>query len=170
MPSAVEATANLGNVITANRTVTITDPNGHNVGSVNLNAPAGIGYTIAAAPPPTTDGEPAPFGGLRFFRFGGQTASINVTSGNHTISAPITYSTNTTWNVTAAASTLHLTGPSTFDNGAAITKAGPGTVEAVRVVAAGLTVTGGTGASPQTARQARRARSAPSMRPAADST
>ncbi len=138
VPSAVEATANFGPVAT-NKTVTITDPNGHNVGSVNFNTAAGTGYTIAAGPGGTT----AFNNGLRLVRFTGS-ASMNVTSGNHTISAPITYASNTIWNVAAAGSTLRLTGASTFETGATLTKTGPGTVEAKQVLAGGLTVSAGT--------------------------
>jgi hypothetical protein len=139
VPSAVEATANFGNVINANRTITITDPNGHNLGTANFNSTAGIGYTIAAGAGGTT----AFNNGLRFFRFGGASAAINVTGGNHEISAPITYSTNTVWNV-AGGSTLRLTGASTFDNNAALTKSGAGSVETRQVLAQGLTVNAGT--------------------------
>jgi hypothetical protein len=132
-PSAVEATANFGPVITANRTVTITDPAGHNISTVNFNSGAGIGYTVAGAGT----------AGLRFFRFGGQQALINVAGGNHEISAPVNYSTNTTWNV-ASGARLRLTGPATFENTATLTKSGAGLVETNVLRAPGLTINAGT--------------------------
>ena len=133
VPSAVEATANFPAIITQNRTITITDPEGHNVATVSLNASAGIGYTIA------NTGSL----GLRFARFNGGQALINVAGGNHDITAPVTYATPTTWNV-AAGARLRLTGASTFENEAALTKTGPGLVETNSIQAAGIAVNEGT--------------------------
>ena len=133
VPSAVEATANLPAIITTNRTVTITDPAGHNVGTANLNAGAGIGYTIA------NTGSL----GLRFTRFNGGQALINVGGGNHDITAPVNYATNTTWNV-AAGARLRLTGATTFENNAALTKSGAGLVEVNTIQAGGIAVNQGT--------------------------
>jgi hypothetical protein len=133
VPSAVEATANFPAIITANRTVTITDPAGHNVGSVNLNAGAGLGYTIA------NTGSL----GLRFTRFNGGQALINVGGGNHDITAPVNYASNTTWSV-AAGARLRLTGATTFENNSALTKTGAGLVEVNTIQAGGIAVNEGT--------------------------
>jgi hypothetical protein len=132
VPSAVEATANFPSIITANRTITITDTDGHNLGTLNLNAPSGVGYTIANS---------GTFG-LRFTRFNGGQALVNVAGGTHQITAPVNYATNTTWTV-AGGATLRLTGASTFENSATLTKTGAGLVETNSVKAGGLFVNEG---------------------------
>ena len=61
---------------------------------------AGIGYTIRRAPAAV---------GAALRAFNGGQALINVTGGNHEITAPVNYATNTTWNV-ASGARLRLTG------------------------------------------------------------
>ena len=53
------------------------------------------------------------------------------------------YATNTTWNV-AAGARVRLTGATTFENAAVLTKTGPGLVEVNTIQAGGLAVNGGT--------------------------
>jgi hypothetical protein len=126
VPNAVGVEAVLGGVITAPRTVTVDGPIA--VGTLSFdNAQT---YTVAGAGPLTLDATSGD-------------AKINVVSGNHTISAPITLADNAVITVTPAASTLTLTGALTA-TGRNLTKAGAGTLALPNVRATGLTIGGGT--------------------------
>jgi hypothetical protein len=126
VPNAAGIEAAFGSVITAPRTVTVDVP--ITVGSLNFdNANA---YTIAGTNTLTLDATSGD-------------AQINVVSGSHTISAPVTLTDNTTITVTPAASNLSITGALTA-TGRNLTKVGAGTVTLNNVRAAGLSVNGGT--------------------------
>jgi len=125
VPNAVGVEAVFGGVITAPHTVTVDIP--ITVGRIDFeNANA---YTIAGTNALTLDvssGE----------------AQLNVKSGSHTISAPVTLADNTLVTVTPAASNLSITGALNA-GGRNLTKAGAGTLTVNNVRAAGLSVNGG---------------------------
>jgi hypothetical protein len=126
VPNAAGLEAAFAGAITAPRTVTVN--NTITVGGLFFdNAQA---YTIAGTNPLTLD-------------VASGDAQINVASGSHTISAPLTLADNTTVTVTPAASNLALTGTLTAA-GQNLTKAGAGTLTVSNVRAAGLTIGGGT--------------------------
>src|SRR5206468_7311389 len=82
-----------GSVITAQRTVTLDSP--RTLGKLTFDNPAG--YVLAGTSALTLSTTSGP-------------ASITVSSGSHTISAPLTLASNTNINVVPAASVLSVTG------------------------------------------------------------
>ena len=126
VPNAVDATANFGTIITATRTVTVDAP--QTVGTINFSSP--LGYVVGGASPSS----------ITLAVSSGQ-ASINVTAGSNTISAPVILSNDTT--ITSAAGTgVALTGNLTA-TGHTITKAGAGTVQFENVRAGTLAISAG---------------------------
>ena len=126
VPNAVGAGAIFGSVITAPRTVTLDAP--IRVGRIDFaNANS---YTIAGSNTLTLDAT------------SGQT-QLNVTSGSHTISAPVTLADNMAVTVTPPASNLSITGPLNA-TGRNLTKAGAGTLTVNHFRGAVLSVNGGT--------------------------
>ena len=125
-PHGVGHTANFGSIIDAPRTVAVDLP--RTVGSINFDNPAS--YTITGPGAITMD---APTG---------SPAAISVVVGNHTIAAPLTLNDDTTVNVSAASSTLALTG-AVSATGRTITKTGAGTARFANIRAAALNVTAG---------------------------
>ncbi|MEX2139475.1 MAG: PEP-CTERM sorting domain-containing protein [Pirellulales bacterium] len=126
VPNAAGVEAAFAGVITAPRTVTVN--NTITVGSLFFDSAQS--YTIAGSNTLTLDSTSGD-------------AQINVASGNHTISAPVTLADNTTVTVTPAASNLAITGTLTAA-GQNLTKAGAGTLTLNNVRAAGLSVNAGT--------------------------
>ncbi len=111
VPMFTNNVANFGSAITAPRTITMNFA--ETAGTINFNNSKS--YTIG-----TNGGN-----GITLGVSSGQ-AAINVTaSGSHTISAPLTFASDTTISVSPAASTLSITGNLTA-TGKTITKAGPG--------------------------------------------
>ncbi|MEX2137812.1 MAG: PEP-CTERM sorting domain-containing protein [Pirellulales bacterium] len=126
VPNAADVEALFGSAIQSPRTVTVNVP--ITVGAITFESVNA--YTIAgpnALTLNTTSGE----------------ARLNVLSGSHTISAPITLADHTTITVTQPTSNLSLTGALTV-TGQNLTKAGAGTLTVNNVRAAGLTVNEGT--------------------------
>jgi T5SS/PEP-CTERM-associated repeat protein/autotransporter-associated beta strand protein len=125
-PNHAGATAVLGNKITAPRRVTVDEP--VTVGRIDFdNAHA---YTISGESAITVDATTGD-------------AQIKVTSGSHTISAPVSLADNTVVNVSPAGSSLSLTGA--LSAGAVnVTKAGAGRLTLANLQAGGLTIDQGT--------------------------
>jgi hypothetical protein len=126
IPNAIGATAVFGNKITAPSTVTVDMP--MTVGQVDFNSPSA--YTIAGTNALTlaaTTGD----------------AQINVTTGSHAISAPVTLAGNATFTVTSAASNLSIAGTLSAA-GQSLTKAGAGALTVSNVRAQALAINGGT--------------------------
>ena len=126
VPNETGAQAVLGSIITSPRTAAVDTP--ITVGRLdfeNTNA-----YTIAGSNILTLDATSGD-------------AQINVGSGSHTISAPVTLADNTTVSVLSAASRLALAGELN-SSGQNVTKAGAGTLTINNIRAAGLSVNGGT--------------------------
>jgi uncharacterized repeat protein (TIGR03803 family) len=97
LPNAVDSAATFGGVITAPRTVTVDSP--QTVGSINFNSAQS--YTIAGP------------GTITLSRSSGQ-ALVRAVNGNHTISAPLTLASDTTFLAQASeAQTLTISGPLT---------------------------------------------------------
>ncbi|MEX2141771.1 MAG: PHB depolymerase family esterase [Pirellulales bacterium] len=125
VPNGTGAQAVFGSVITSPHTVTVDAP--ITVGRLDFeNANA---YTIAVQNVLTLDAATGD-------------AQINVASGSHTISAPVSLTDNTTLTVTPAASNLSLTG-ALDASGRNLTKVGDGTLTVSNLRAAGLSVNGG---------------------------
>jgi polyhydroxybutyrate depolymerase len=125
-PKHAGATAIFGDKITAPRTVTVDAP--ITVGRLDFdNANA---YTIAGSQVLTLDAMSGD-------------AQINVASGSHTVTAPVTLADNATITVTPAASNLALAGPLNFV-GQQVTKAGAGMLTLNSIRAERLSVNGGT--------------------------
>jgi uncharacterized protein YjbI with pentapeptide repeats len=125
-PGGVGAIAKFGSAITAPRTISV--DTARTVGLIefgNLNR-----YTLAGPAALTMD-------------VGSGSASINVTTGSHTIAAPLVLNDDLNVIVAPAASVLTLSGPLTAA-GRTITKAGAGRVDLPRVNAGGLNVNAGT--------------------------
>jgi hypothetical protein len=116
--------ANFGNAITAPRTITMNNP--QTLGTINFSN--SVAYTIAGTNTITLQTST------------GQSA-INVTSGNHTISAPLTLASDTTISV-AANSSVSLTG-NLAATGRTITKTGQGAAIVQNIKANALNITGG---------------------------
>ncbi len=124
VPNAVDATANFGTAITSTQTVSVDSP--QTAGTLNFSSP--ISYAIAGSSTLTLDVS------------SGQ-AAINVTSGTHTISAPVVLNDDAT--ITSAAGTgVALSGNLTAA-GKTITKAGAGSVQFENVRAAALNISAG---------------------------
>jgi hypothetical protein len=133
VPNGIDNIANFGThggSITASP-VTVTLDQNTTLGVINFDHPSSS-YTLAASGTNS----------LMMDVSSGQ-AAINVISGNHTISAPVTLNDDTTITVTPATSTLSVTGNLTA-TGKTITKAGLGAVQFQNVQATGLNVTAGT--------------------------
>jgi hypothetical protein len=126
LPIADGATAVFGGAITAARTVTLDLP--VTVGSIDFKNSAS--YTVAGVNTLTLDAA-------------SNNATINVATGNHVISAPVTLADNTVITVTPLLRSLSITGSLTA-NGVTLTKAGAGTLRINNLRAAGLSVNGGT--------------------------
>jgi hypothetical protein len=126
VPNAAGARAILGNKLTAPHTVTIDAP--ISVGQLNFdNANT---YTIAGASALTFD-------------VSGGDAQINVTTGNHIISAAVTLADNAVVTVSPVTSNLSLTGGINAA-GLSLTKAGGGTLTINQIRAAALAIDAGT--------------------------
>jgi T5SS/PEP-CTERM-associated repeat protein len=125
-PNHAGGTAVFSAKITAPRTVTVDEP--ITVGRIdfdNTNA-----YTIAGEGTLTLDATSG-------------AAQINVTSGSHTISAPVSLADNTVITVSPADSNLSLTGALSA-GGLNVTKAGAGRLTLANLQASGLTIDQGT--------------------------
>src|SRR5207247_2924748 len=128
VPNGIDQIANFtshGGTITASPTVTLdTDVT---LGRINFDHTAGS-YTIAGSGTSSL-----------ILDVTSSQATVNVISGNHTISAPVVLNKDTTINATGS---ISFTGAVTA-TGKAITKAGPGTAQFENVRAGSLTVSGG---------------------------
>jgi hypothetical protein len=128
------AIASFTDGITSNQTVTVTAA--RTVAIINFDNPT-ASYTINGSSTIsldiTTDGFGVPQG----------SPEINVLSGNHTISAPVTLLRNTLLNVVPAGGSLTLTG-NFLAAGRVVTKRGAGLVTVPRMRSIGMTVEGGT--------------------------
>ena len=124
LPSSNMATANFANSITAPRTITVDVP----VTVSDMNFDSAQGYTLAGSSAINMDA-------LSGF------ATVNVNSGSHTISAPVTLSDSVIVTVNAGAN-LNFTGNLTA-TGKAINKDGAGIAQFENVRAAGLNVLNG---------------------------
>jgi hypothetical protein len=130
LPNAVGAQAIFGRVITAPRTVTLTSDK--TVGALTFDSPQA--YTLAGTGRLVLDST-APGG-----------ATINVTAGAHTVSAPLKLNVNTTLTVTPDAgntSKLTITGNLSASAGVTLTKAGAGPMEVAALRVPGVSVMGG---------------------------
>jgi hypothetical protein len=125
VPHVAGAIASFGSIITQPRTATIDAP--VSVGRLDFDN-ANV-YTIAGASPLTLD-----------VRNGD--AQINVTSGSHAITAPLTLADNTLITVTPASNNLSLAALSATAGN--LTKSGGGTLTVNNVRAAGLLINSGT--------------------------
>jgi hypothetical protein len=125
VPNFIDATANFGNAISANRTVTLDIP--QVVGRVNFGGTTSS-YLIAGSATLTLDTSGAP-------------AAINVTAGTHIIAAPLALHRDTVI-TTSAGTGVAITG-SLDAAGMNITKAGAGSAQFENVRAASLNVTAG---------------------------
>ena len=126
VPNAAGDQVVFGGIITQPRTVTLDMP--FIAGQIEFNN--ANTYTIGGAGPLTLDASSGD-------------ALVNVTTGSHTISAPVTLADNTLITVTPAASNLSLTGALTA-TGRTLTKAGAGTLTASNVRAQALAINAGT--------------------------
>jgi hypothetical protein len=126
VPIGASATATFGNVISQPRQVNIDTP--LSVKTINFDSP--FRYTLAGTNTLTIDSSGA--------------GAINVISGNHTISAPMSLARNTTVTVTLAASTLTISGNFTASAGVTLTKSGAGVLEISRAQSDGLSIGQGT--------------------------
>jgi probable HAF family extracellular repeat protein len=126
VPNGVGKEALLGNIITQPRTLTLNFP----VTLGRLDFDNAHSYTIA---------------GTRALTFDATTgaAKVNVVSGSHTISAPVTLAENTEFTVTPAAGNLSLTGTLNA-SGKSLTKAGAGTLTLSNLRAEALAIDSGT--------------------------
>src|SRR5205085_10250350 len=124
-PNAAGAVANFGSVIMAPRTVTVDAP--ETTGQINFNN--ANKYTIAGSSTLALDNTS---GGV----------AINVTSGSHDITAPLSLAKDATVTVTPAGSTLTLS--NLLASSAALTTGGAGTAAANDFRGSSLTVTSGT--------------------------
>jgi hypothetical protein len=125
VPNAAGASAKFGSIIGAPRTVTVDVP--ITVGKIEFEN-ATNAYTLAGTNAVTLNDAAG--------------AAINVTSGSHAISAPVSLLNNTTITVTQAADTLTMSGQ-TAATGVTITKAGAGALVVKNVRSDGLAVNGG---------------------------
>ena len=126
-PNTIGATANFGSAITAPQNVTVDAP--QTVSALNFDN--SNSYTLGGT------------GTITLLEVNTGQATISVASGNHTISAPISVRTNTTFNVTSVASTLSVTGPFTATN-KTISKTGAGAVQLPNLTANALNISAGT--------------------------
>jgi hypothetical protein len=126
VPNAKGANAILAGIITAPRTVTLDVP----VTLRRLDFDDANAYTVSGANTLTLEA-------------GSGDTLINVKSGSHTISAPVTLVDDTTVTITPAASNLSLTGTLTA-TGRTLTKAGAGTLTVNNVRAQALSIGDGT--------------------------
>jgi hypothetical protein len=129
VPNTAGAAGGFRGKITASRTVMLDVP--VTVGSLTFANPA-AGYTIAAAG--TT---------LLTLNGNGSAAKISVVSGNHTIAAPVTLSTDLTTSV-APGSTLTLSGPMAAAAGTTLTTSGGGTLRVRHLRVPNVSVAAGT--------------------------
>ena len=125
VPNAVGATAVLGSVITAARTMTVDAP--ITIGRLDFDDASS--YTVAGA------------NALTLNAVNGS-AQVNVNSGSHTISAPLSLADNTAFTVTPAGSNLSITQPITAST-QNVTNSGAGTLTIRRITAAGLSIDDG---------------------------
>jgi hypothetical protein len=126
VPNAAGDQVLFGGIITQGRTVTLDTAN--TAGQIEFNN--ANSYTIAGTNALTLDATSGD-------------AQINVTTGSHTISAPVTLADNTTVTVTPAASNLSITGALTA-TGRNLNKAGAGTLTLSNARAQALSIGAGT--------------------------
>jgi hypothetical protein len=126
VPNGMGQGAVLGSVITQPRTLTLNLP----VTLGRLDFDNVHSYTIAGTRELTLDATTG-------------SAKVNVLSGSHTISAPVTLTDDTVFTITPAASNLAITGPLTA-NGKNLTKAGAGTLTLSNLRAQALSIDSGT--------------------------
>jgi probable HAF family extracellular repeat protein len=125
VPNGVGKEALLGSSITQPRTLTLNLP----VTLGRLDFDNTHSYTIAGTRALTLEATTG-------------AAKVNVVSGSHTISAPLTLADNTVFTITPAASSLSITGTLTA-NGKNLTKAGAGTLTLNNLRAGSLSINGG---------------------------
>lgn len=116
VPNAVDAVANLTNVITSNQTIYTNTP--VTVGTLNINSPNT--YVLAGAGSLTMDVSTG-------------SANIKVDAGSQKINLPLTLNDNTTATI-AAGATLTIADPLTLANGSTLTAAGTGTLSIISTV------------------------------------
>jgi len=126
VPNAPGAAAIFANKITAPRTVTADVP--ITIGRIEFDSTAA--YTIAGSNTVTVAAATG-------------NAHINLISGNHTISAPLTLADNTRITISPSTANLTITGPVSAGN-VTLTKEGAGALSVNNLRAAGLSVNGGT--------------------------
>jgi uncharacterized membrane protein len=126
VPNAVGKEALLGNIITQPRTITLNSP--ATLGRLDFDSTHG--YTIGGTNALTLDA-------------GTGSANVNVVSGSHSITAPLTLADNSVFTVTPPASNLSITGTLSA-SGKSLTKAGAGTLTLNNLRAAALGIDGGT--------------------------
>lgn len=127
VPNATGAAAIFGNVLTQPRTVSVDVP--VTVGSMTFDSASG--YTVGGAQTITLNSaaaSPAP--------------TVTVNSGSHTISAPIAFGRNTTFNIVPANGSLNIT--SSLGGNVTVTKSGAGVLGAKNLRTTGVTITAGT--------------------------
>jgi glucose/arabinose dehydrogenase len=125
-PNGAGQSATLGPIITADRALILDVA--RTVGAITFDNADGR-YTIAGPNMLTLDAASGD-------------AAINVTTGSHTISAPVTLADNTTFTVTQDQSNLSITGALTA-TGRNLTKAGAGTLTVNNLRAQALAINGG---------------------------
>jgi hypothetical protein len=126
-PNFIDANVTFGSAITAPRVITLNLP--VKAGALNFNS--AFAYTLSGIPTNT----------LTLDTTTGS-AAINVTTGNHSISAPLALADDTVITVTPSTSTLTITNLQTTPR--ALTKSGAGTLQVNRVRASALNITAGT--------------------------
>lgn len=124
VPSTIGSSVTFGNVTSAARTVTLTS----NEVVSNLTFSSPNGYTIAGS------------NTLSIIEVNNNLATMNVSAGNNTISAPVFWGTNTNVNVASGAS-MTVSGP--ISGGALIYYTGPGALTLGSGTSGGLTAAGG---------------------------
>ncbi|HSV12905.1 MAG TPA: glycoside hydrolase family 16 protein, partial [Tepidisphaeraceae bacterium] len=117
VPNASGAAAVFGNILTQPRTVTVDAP--VTVGSMSFDSSSG--YTVGGTQAITLNSSSAP--------------TVTVVSGNHTISAPITFGKSTTFNIAPANGSLNIT--SSLSGSVTLTKSGAGMLQAKSLLVTG---------------------------------
>jgi glucose/arabinose dehydrogenase len=125
-PNGVGQSATFGPIITTNRTVTVDAP--QTIGTLTFDN-AAASYTIAGTNTITFDAA-------------GGDARINVTSGNHMISAPVSLADNTVMTVSPAGGNLTI-GEELSASAVNVTKTGAGRLTLNQLRAAGLSIDAG---------------------------
>jgi beta-glucanase (GH16 family) len=125
-PNAIDADVLFGNIISQARTVTVDGPK--TVGRLTFDDASP--YTIAGNQVLTLDTS-------------GAAAQINVLTGSHTISAPLSLAKSAVVTIGPAASTLTISNSLTSATGTTLTKTGPGTLQVKHLRGGGLSVEAG---------------------------